>query len=277
MMGDAFRALKVDLVGSVATVRIRPIRLSFAESPPAEVHDEVGRVLAQLRHDDSVRLVVLTGDVDGEFVVPPPTSHYRTAMQGDRLAANKTEWQRGTGVIRAHQALAEMEKPVIARVNGDAMGFGSSLMFNCDLIVAREDAKVCDMHLGLGTVMPTGGTEPVGPHFNMYPGDGGASLAPLYLTPALAKEYLFLAREYQAADMARLGLINYAVPMSDLDAVTDGLVARLLERDPEVIAYTKRVANRALVAQLNLTLDAGVAYEHVSIRNYTSGLAHERA
>jgi hypothetical protein len=59
--------------------------------------------------------------------------------------------------------------------------------------------------------------------------------------------------------------------------VTDRLVARLLERDPEVIAYTKRVANRALVAQLNLTLDAGVAYEHVSIRKYTSSLAQENA
>jgi enoyl-CoA hydratase/carnithine racemase len=277
MTGDPFRAVQVDRVGPVATVRIRPVRLAFAESPPAEVHAEVGRAMVQLRDDDSVRLVVLTGDVDGEYVVPPPTSQYRTSLQGDRLSADETEWLRGTGVIRAHQAIAEMEKPVVARVNGDAMGFGSSLMFNCDIIVAREDAKVCDMHLGLGTVVPSGRTEPVGPHFNMYPGDGGASLAPLYLTPALAKEYLFLAREYQAGDMARLGLINYAVPMSELDAVTDRLVARLLERDPEVIAYTKRVANRALVAQLNLTLDAGVAYEHVSIRKYTSSLAQENA
>ncbi len=271
-MEGPYRALTIDRKGPVATVRLRPVRLSFAESPPAEIHEEVGHAMTMLRHDDSVLLVVLTGEVDGEFVIPPPTSQYRTGNHGRRLEASPAEWQRGTGVIRAHQAMAEMEKPVVARVNGDALGFGSSLMFNCDIIVAREDAKICDMHLGLGRVVPSAGGEPVGPHFDMFPGDGGVALVPLFLSPALAKEYLFLARDYTAAEMARMGWINHAVPMSDLDTVTDDIVDRLLERDPETLAYTKRVANRALVAHLNMTLDAGAAYEHVSIRKWlTSG------
>jgi enoyl-CoA hydratase len=164
-----------------------------------------------------------------------------------------------------------MEKPIIARVNGDAFGFGSSLMFNCDLIVAREDAQVSDMHLGLGTLVPTGATEPVGPHFSMYPGDGGLSLVPLYMTPAKAKEYLLLATSYSAREMADLGWINYAIPLAQLDAKVDDLAERLLARAPDVIAYTKRVANRELVAHLNRTLDAGVAYEHVSIRQWLAG------
>jgi enoyl-CoA hydratase len=271
MFDGSYRALTIEREGPVATVLLHPVRESFALSPPAEIHEEVGQAMGMLRHDDSVLVVVLTGSVDGEFVLPPPTAQYRTGSHGNRLHQSKAEWQRGTGVIRAHHAMAEMEKPIVARVNGDALGFGSSLMFNCDLIVAREDAKICDMHLGLGQVVPSGGREPVGPHFDMFPGDGGVALAPLYMTPAMAKEYLFLAREFTAAEMARYGWINYAVPMPDLDKLTDEIVGRLLERDPETLAYTKRVANRVLAAHLNLTLDAGAAYEHVSIRKWLAG------
>jgi enoyl-CoA hydratase len=265
---DNYRSLLLDQQGPVATVRLRPITESFRLTPPAEVHEEVGHVMSTLRIDDSVRIVVLTGEVDGEFVIPPLTSAYRGGSHSSRLADPRTEWGRGTGVIRAHQAMAEMEKPIIAKVNGDAIGFGSSLMFNCDLIVARADAKICDMHLGLGKVRPSRGGEPVGPHFSMYPGDGGLSVVPLFMSPVRAKEYLFLAREYTAEQMNELGWINAAVPADDLDDVVDNLVEQLLERSADVLAYAKRVANRRVVDHLNLTLDAAAAYEHVSIRQW---------
>jgi enoyl-CoA hydratase len=270
-MTTQYRALTLERDGRIATVRMHPVRISFNAKPTAELHQEMGLAMSELRNDDEIHLVILTGSEDGEFVVPPPTEQYRSGGQGARLDSGRAEWLRGTGIIRAHQAMAEMEKPIIARVNGDAFGFGSSLMFNCDLIVAREDAQVSDMHLGLGTLVPTGATEPVGPHFSMYPGDGGLSLVPLYMTPAKAKEYLLLATSYSAREMADLGWINYAVPFAQLDAKVDDLAERLLARAPDVIAYTKRVANRELVAHLNRTLDAGVAYEHVSIRQWLAG------
>jgi enoyl-CoA hydratase/carnithine racemase len=270
-MSMNYRALTIERSGPVATVRMLPVQTSFNLSPPAELHQEMGHAMSTLRNEDDIRLVILTGAEDGEFVVPPPTSQFRAGGHSGRLDNTHAEWARGTGVIRAHQAMAEMEKPVIAQVNGDAMGFGSSLMFNCDLIVAREDAKICDMHLGLGTVMPSGGSEPVGAHFSMYPGDGGLSLVPLFMSPARAKEYLFLAKEYSAREMADLGWINRAVPMAELETVTRDFTDRLLQRAPDIIAYTKRVANRHVVQQLNFTLDAATAYEHLSIRDW---LAH---
>jgi enoyl-CoA hydratase len=263
-----YRALTLERDGRVATVRMHPVRLSFTMTPPAELHQEMGLAMSELRNDDDIHLVILTGAQDGEFVVPPTTEMYRAPGQSNRLASDQAEWLRGTGIIRTHHAMAEMEKPIIARVNGDAFGFGSSLMFNCDLIVAREDAQISDMHLGLGEVMPSGGEEPVGPHFSMYPGDGGLSLVPLYMTPARAKEYLFLAKPYTAREMADHGWINDAVPAEALDATVNGLASALLRRAPDVLAYTKRVANRELVAHLNRTLDAGVAYEHISIRQW---------
>ena len=63
------------------------------------------------------------------------------------------------------------------------------------------------------------------------PGDGGVSLAPLYFSPPLAKEFLMLGREYTARELAQHGLINYAVPASELDATVANLVWRLLDEE----------------------------------------------
>jgi enoyl-CoA hydratase/carnithine racemase len=253
-----------------------PLRISFNLKPYAEIHDEMGRALSELRLDDTIRVVVLTGDEDGEFLVPPPTDQYAaTGRQSERLADPAAEWARFTGVIRAHQAAAEMEKPVIARVNGDAMGFGQSLMFNSDIIVARQDAKICDMHLGLGETTTSGTKTRVGPPYSLMPGDGGLSLVPLYMTPAVAKEYLLLSTEYTARDLADRGIINHAVDAAKLDEVTDDIISRLLRRSADVLAWTKRVANRHLVDQLSRTLDAAVAYQLFNFRQQAGSALQE--
>ena len=68
------------------------------------------------------------------------------------------------------QQIIEIEKPVIAKVNGGVKGWGSSLVFSCDFILAREDAVFCDHHLGMGD-----GNPPVGrPGAGIVPGDGGS-------------------------------------------------------------------------------------------------------
>jgi enoyl-CoA hydratase/carnithine racemase len=155
--------------------------------------------------------------------------------------------------------MAELEKPIVARVNGDCVGFGSSIAFACDLVVAVEDARFVDHHLGMDDV------EGFEREFGIVPGDGGLALLPLFMSPMLAKEYLMLAREYRAAELARLGIINYAVPRPELDAKVQDVVGRLLKRSAYALAWTKRVANRRVAAHLNLTLDAAAAYEMLTL------------
>jgi enoyl-CoA hydratase/carnithine racemase len=245
--------------GQVATVRMLP------NSPISEIdattpghHWELGAIFSDLRGDNSVRVVVLTGAEDGAFMIPPPSDYY-TSPEGKRLRNDPLRiWHIFTGIVRCHEAMAALEKPIVARVNGDAIGFGSSIMFACDLIVARDDARIADHHLGVGEV------EPYGPPYGMVPGDGGMALVPLYMTPAKAKEYLMLATEYRARDLAQAGIINYAVPPSELDTTVNDLVERLLKRPAYALAWTKRVTNRRVVEHLNLTLDAGAAYEMVA-------------
>ncbi|MBX9472381.1 enoyl-CoA hydratase/isomerase family protein [Microcella sp.] len=261
-----YRAISIARTGGVATVRMKPLRVSMNLVPYAEIHHEMGRALSELRLDDDIRIVVLTGEEDGEFLVPPPTDNYRSGSQNGRLGSPRGEWERFTGIIRAHQAVAEMEKVVISKVNGDAMGFGQSLMFNSDLVVAREDAKICDMHLALGETMPTHGNEPVGPHYSLVPGDGALSFVSQFMSPPKVKEYFFLSEEYTGAELAATGMINTAVPLAELDAAVDDLIARLLRRSADVLAFTKRVLNRRVVTDMNATLDPAVAYQLFDFR-----------
>jgi enoyl-CoA hydratase len=257
-MSDEFGTLRIERNGPVATVHMINLTEGIQAGRTLDFHWEIGVALGQLRDDQDVRVVILTGARDGEFMVAPRTDVYEEPGALGGHNDPKGSWKVFNGIIRAHQTLTEMEKPVIARVNGDAVGFGQSLMLGCDIIVAREDARIADMHMAMGDVAP------YGPPFAIVPGDGGASLIPLYMAPPLAKEYLMLGKEYSAKRLAELHLINYAVPAEQLDAEVDRLVGKLLEKPPLALAWTKRTVNRYIAAQHNQTLDAGAAYEMVN-------------
>src|SRR5262249_44070503 len=120
---------------------------------------------------------------------------------------------------------------------------------------AWEDAIITDNHLGLEEVTDHEGV-PHGYPFAMAPGDGAGSLVPLYMPPTKAKEYLFLGIALTARELAAMNIVNYAVPMDQLDSVTNGLVDRLLKRPARTLARTKRGVNKALVQQVNQSYDA---------------------
>jgi enoyl-CoA hydratase/carnithine racemase len=259
-----YRALTLQRDGQVATIRMKPLREAFQLDPPADLHIEMPDAMEELRTDDSVRVIVITGERDGEFLVTPPVEYYTSARAEARLADPYGAWRVGLGVVRCCQVMTEIEKPIVARVNGDAIGLGQSLFFLSDLIVAREDAIISDVHLGMGEVTNSDG-DAVGLPFGVVPGDGAGSLAPLFMTPTQAKEYLMLSPATTAAELAAMHIVNRAVPLADLDRVTDDIVSRLLRRSAFALAWTKRVVNRRVAAQLNLTLDASIAYEQLNL------------
>jgi enoyl-CoA hydratase/carnithine racemase len=237
---------------------------ALALDPPADLHVEMPTVLEELRVDDRIRVIVITGEKDGEFLVTPPVDYYTTSRAEARLADPYGAWRVGMGVARTCHVMTEIEKPIIARVNGDAIGLGQSLMFLSDLIVAREDAVISDVHLGMGEVTAHDGRS-VGLPFGVVPGDGAGALVPLFMTPTQAKEYLMLSPTLTAADLAAVRIINRAVSLSELDRVTDDFVRRLLARSAFALGWTKRVVNRNIANQLNLTMDASIAYEQLNL------------
>jgi enoyl-CoA hydratase len=246
--------------GAVATVTIIPPRLLVGGT--ADLHWELGEIFSALRGDNEIRVVVLTGypgerGEAGDFYAPMGPEFYDNEELRAYVSEPSHAWKTFTGILRTHQGMAEIEKPIIGKITGDAVGFGSSLAFACDLIVAREDAQFIDIHLGMGEIHS-------GPGFGIVTGDGGSSVVPLHMPMAMAKEYLMLAKPFSASELAARGIVNYAVPPEELSAKTDELVAALLRRSAYALAWTKRTINRRVADQLNLTLDASAAYEMVN-------------
>jgi enoyl-CoA hydratase len=253
-------SLECNVENSLLTVAMRSAEY-WMEHPPAgaEVHTELAELFSRIRPRDDIRVVVLTGASSGVFLRPQATEAYMRAEKLRGQNAPERIWKIFSGIVRFLEAITALEKPVIARVNGDALGFGQSIMFACDIIVAVEDAVICDNHIEHGE-------SGIGSPYGLVPGDGGCALIPSFLSPALAKEYLMLARRFTARELAQLGAINYAVKAEDLDERVADLASRLLSRSAYALAWTKRVANRKFVSDMLSGLDAAAAYEIVSFQ-----------
>ena len=85
------------------------------------------------------------------------------------------------------------------------------------------------------------------------------------MAPTLAKEYMLLSTTYTAADLASMHIINRAVPLDKLDETVADYAARLLKRSAFALGWSKRILNRHVANQLNMTLDASSAYEQLSL------------
>jgi enoyl-CoA hydratase len=246
--------------GQVATIELKRMEKHIRELMRTEKRggaqraSEVARALTELRNDDEIRVIVITGKED-VFTIPP-SSYGHHGNPGN-------DWDIMSGVTKAVEAMCTIEKPVIAKVNGHAVGFGANLVLACDFIIAREDAIIADHHMSAGDLVIDGQMVGSADHC-MVTGDGGTVFAPLKMPLAMAKEYLMLARPFTAKELATMGVVNYAEPAAELDAKTDEIAQRLLKRNAYALAMTKRVLNKQAMAQFNQSHDASLAYEFLN-------------
>ena len=144
--------------------------------------------------------------------------------------------------------LIDCEKPVIAKVNGHAMGLGATIALLSDVIFAAESARFADPHVGVGLVA----------------GDGGAVIWPQLIGYARAKEYLMTGDAISASDAAGMGLINHVVADDQLDATVDAFADRLADGASQAIRYTKVSVNIGLRQLAHSIMDASIAYESMT-------------
>jgi len=252
--------LDIVRTGQVATIELKRIEKHVREvmrtqkRGGAQRAAEVARALHELREDQNIRVIVITGKND-VFTIPP-SSYGHHGNPGN-------DWDIMAGVTKAVEIMCTIEKPVIAKVNGHAVGFGANLVLACDFIVAREDAIIADHHMSAGELQIDGQIVGSADHC-MVTGDGGSVFAPLKMPLAMAKEYLMLARPFTAKELAGMGVVNYAMPAEELDAKTNEIVQRLLRRNAYALAMTKRILNKQALAQFNMSHDASLAYEFLN-------------
>lgn len=210
-----------------------------------EMHHELTTVFRDLAQDPDVDVVVLTGAGDAfcaganlnwlsEQLKNPPSP--QEARSGGRAIV---------------LGMLDCPKPIIARVNGDAIGLGATLALLCDIVIAVDSARIADPHVRIGLVA----------------GDGGALIWPLLIGYARAKEFLLTGNSVKAPDAARMGLINYAVPVQDLDPTVDKFARQLAAGATMAIQFTKAATNIPLRQAVESVLESSLALENLTMRS----------
>lgn len=246
-----FRAIVLSRKGRLLKITLnRPDSLNAIN---LELHDELPEALWFAQGDPASDLVVVTG-AGRAFSAGGDISHIERNAADPRLFDHEARMAK-----RLIFTLLDIEKPVVCRMNGHAVGLGCTLALMCDIIFAAEGAKIGDPHVGLGLVA----------------GDGGAAIWAQRIGLARAKEFLFTGDLLTAQKAAEIGLINHCVPADQLDETVDAFCERLLNGAMGAIRSTKILTNLELKRIAHAVMDTGIAYESLSVRtaDHLEGIA----
>lgn len=210
---------RVEIAAGVATITLnRPEKLN---AYTLEMGEAVTAAFRSLRDDSAARVVVLTGAGRG----------FCAGVDLDALKAH----QQGSGPVsgpklgeedflrRLPLEIAAYPKPVIAAINGAAIGVGVTMVLPCDLRIAAEGAK---LGLTFGKL-------------GLLPGLGSTHLLPRLVGRAKARELVLSARVIRAPEAAEIGLVDRVVPGERLHEEVSALAAEMAAIEPEVLAAAK--------------------------------------
>lgn len=230
--------LDVSLDDDVLKIEIdRPDNLNAVNDP---LHEELSMVFSDAYETDA-RVVVLTGKGDAFSAggdvnwmkenIENPENFHKTMREGEQIV----------------EEIVNLEKPIIAKVNGDATGLGATLALFCDIVMMSEDARIGDPHVKVALVA----------------GDGGAVIWPLLTSLNKAKELLMTGDLISATEAEELGLANHVVPADELDDRTDEMIDKLASGPQTAIRFTKKTLNSWLELGNSIALQRGLALEGV--------------
>lgn len=195
---------------------------------------ELSAALHEAATDKAVRCLVITGK--GKAFCAGGDIKEMQERAG-KAVATKERLQGGLNMIA--RSIFEMEKPVVAKVNGDAAGAGFNLAMACDMVYAAESAK---FHASFIKVA-------------LIPDVGGSWTLPRKVGLHRAKEMLFLGESVTARDAERMGLINRAIPDGELDATVNGIAHTLAAQPTKTIGLAKRAIHRGLASTFEEALE----------------------
>lgn len=235
-LSDAeFDTLDVD-VGSDAE-RVATIAISRPDARNAlnsQVRSELKRAVPLAEADDDVRVLVITGDADGKaFVAGADITEFE-----DR---DGLEQRRVSERPRIYETIADASLPVIARVNGHALGGGCELLQVCDVRIAHERAKIGQPEIALG----------------LMPGGGGTQRLPRLVGTGQAMRLSLSGELIEASEAGDIGLVEEVHDDETFDERVYELAGTIAEKSPIALEFTKE----AIRASASMPLERGIDYE----------------
>ena len=195
---------------------------------------ELDKIIDVLEEDDSVKVVIITGSGEKSFVAGADIVEMK-----DKDAMAGRAW--GILAQGVFNKLEGMSKPVIAAVNGYALGGGNELQMACDIRIASEKAKFGQPEVTLG----------------ITPGFGGTQRLPRLVSKGMAKKLLFTGDMIDAAEAYRIGLVDQLAPADKLMEEAKKLAKTIMSRGQVAVQLCKSAVNRGV----NMDLASAIQYE----------------
>lgn len=220
-----YSKLSVEKENGIAIVKINnPQSLNALDSV---ILGELDALFTELENDCSVSAVILTGE--GKAFVAGADI---TEMSGMDASQGKAFGEKGAKVFRKIELLG---KPVIAAVNGYALGGGCELAMCCDIRIASEKAKFGQPEVGLG----------------ITPGFSGTQRLPRLVGIGKAKELIYTADVISAEEACRIGLVNKVVEPQELMNAAVALAGKIAEKAPIAVKNSKEAINRGMQCSMD--------------------------
>lgn len=215
-----YKDILFDLSDGIATITLnRPDKLNAYTT---EMGEEVTHAFRDTQRDPEVRAVILTG-AGKAFCAGADLEHLKAHEQGKNVSKGPRLGEEDF-LRKLPLEICDFPKPVLAAINGHAVGVGMTMVMPCDIRIASEDAKLGFIFGRLG----------------ILPGLGSSHLLPQLVGVARAQELVLTAKKIKGAEAAEIGLVNRAVPKDEVLAATRAMALEMAEVDPIVLAYAKR-------------------------------------
>lgn len=229
------QTLLYEVRGNVAVITLnRPDRMNTLGST---MKPDLARAFFELaRTDDRVRAIVITGAGDRAFCAG---ADIKERAGGQQAGTDFFVTQKVTHEL--FRNIEEFEKPVIAAINGVALGGGLEIALCCDIRIASEGARFGLPEIKLGVIPAAGGTQRL----------------PRLIGEARAKELILTADLVDAETALRFGIVSRVLPQTELITEALQLAQRIAEYPPLAVRFAKRAINRGMQTDL----DSGLEYE----------------
>lgn len=237
MKYDVPDEIQVESQGPIRIVRLN--RPEIFNAVNKSLHEGFCWVWPQLERDPEARAVVLTG-AGKAFSAGGDLAWQRELIERKEL--HRQGMQEARKIVKH---MVECRLPIVAAVNGPAVGFGCSIALLCDIVLMAENAFLMDPHVGVGLVAA----------------DGGALAWPLMTSILRAKEYLFLGKKIEAPQALEMGLANRIVPKGEALNEALKLANELAELPAQALQDTKRALNLHLERAFSGVLEYAISAE----------------
>ena len=230
-----YEDIKFEIFDGIAKITINRPEVYNAFRPETNIEMIEAMDIARERQD--VRVVVFTGTGDKAFC-----SGGDQNVKGEGGYVGKDGVPR-LNVLDLHKRIRSLPKPVIAMVNGYAIGGGHVLHVVCDLTIASENARFGQ----------------TGPKVGSFDAGFGSSYLARHVGQKKAREIWFLCEQYTAAEAEKMGMVNKVVPLPELEATTIAWCRTIMKRSPMAVRMIKRGLNAELDGQAGIMEMAGDA------------------